>query len=61
MPKEYKISVKEKDVRKSSIYKAEGWLPKRKDRLLRGELDIKNQVLADKRKSLLKILKDKRT
>ena len=42
IPKEYTISVKEKDVRKSSIYKAEGWLPKRKDRLLRGELDIKN-------------------
>ena len=61
IPKEYKITVTERDVRKSSIYKAEGWLPKRKDRILRGELDIKNQVLADKRRSLLKILKEKRT
>ena len=40
---------------------AEGWLPKKKDRIVHEELDIKNQVLADKRKTLLKFLMDKRT
>ena len=58
---DYKISVKERDVRKSSLYRIEGWLPKKKDRIMRGELDLKNQVLADKRRTLLKFLKDKRT
>ena len=61
MEADYKISVKEKDIRKSSVYRAEGWLPKKKDRIVRAELDIKNQVLADKRRTLLKFLKDKRT
>ena len=58
---DYKISVKEKDVRNSSLYMAEGWLPKKKDRIVHEVLDIKNQVLADKRKTLLRFLKDKRT
>ena len=43
------------------MYRAEGWEPKKKDRIVHAELDIKNQVLADKRRTLLKFLKDKRT
>ena len=43
------------------MYRADGWLPKKKDRIVKAELDIKNQVLADKRRTLLKFLKDKRT
>ena len=39
---DYMISVKERDVRKSSLYRVEGWLPKKKDRIMRGELDLKN-------------------
>ena len=45
----------------SSIYKAGDWGPKKKESLLRAELDIKNQVLADKRRTLMQILKEKRT
>ena len=61
IPRQYNITVSEKDVKHSSIYKAGDWRPKKKESLIRGELDIKNQVLADKRRTLMQILKEKRT
>ena len=53
----YQVRLTTKDVLQSRHYKMKG---EKRGQVIGDEIDIKNKVLADKRKALLRVLKDKR-
>ena len=53
----YKVTITSQDVVRSSHYRMTG---RHNNQIDAGDLDIKNKVLKDKRRALIRVLKDKR-